>query len=237
MFVTNHPALVIRKTIIIADIHIGLEHELWKAGVSVPSQITPIVERLKTIKTLTKSKRLVINGDIKHGVPAISRLEERGIPVLMKKLSSEFDVTVVKGNHDGNIERLIADVDVMPYFKLGSFVATHGHRSLDAKEIKKAKTIAIGHNHLGVAFHDPSGLVMKEQCWVIGLGKGEYDGRKIIIMPAFNQLCGITPASEDAKLLGPIAKSVLLPQSDVYLLDGTHLGKLKDIETPDDETD
>ena len=66
------------------------------------------------------------------------------------------------------------------------------------------------------------------------IGKMKINGREkremlvdVIIMPAFNELCGATVVNRD-KLLGPIAKKIINPR--IHLLDGTELGALKDLK-------
>ena len=53
-------------------------------------------------------------------------------------------------------------------------------------------------------------------------------GMHLIIMPAFNELCGATTVNKDA-LLGPIAKNLDYKKTHIFLLDGTDLGKLSDL--------
>jgi metallophosphoesterase superfamily enzyme len=56
---------------------------------------------------------------------------------------------------------------------------------------------------------------------------------EVFIMPAFNELCGGVPFNESTKedLLGPIFLSggIELENAEVYLLDGTRLGLIRNI--------
>jgi hypothetical protein len=57
---------------------------------------------------------------------------------------------------------------------------------------------------------------------------------KVIIMPAFNDLLGGVPVNEKRpsdELLGPLLKNefIDMEKSELYLLDGTFLGKLKNL--------
>jgi len=53
-------------------------------------------------------------------------------------------------------------------------------------------------------------------------------------MPAFNDLLGGIPFNVKSKneLLGPVVRSdgVLLEKAEIFLLDGTYLGTLKELE-------
>lgn len=70
---------------------------------------------------------------------------------------------------------------------------------------------------------------IKERYKVETTGKLEF-----IIMPAFNRLLGGTPVNvkrNNDELLGPLLKNnfVNMNESEIYLLDGTYLGKLKNL--------
>jgi len=58
----------------------------------------------------------------------------------------------------------------------------------------------------------------------------------LIILPAFNELLGGLPfnVKKQDELLGPILRSrgVILEKAEVFLLDGTYLGFLKDLKNP-----
>jgi len=55
---------------------------------------------------------------------------------------------------------------------------------------------------------------------------------KIIVMPAYNKMLGGIPINTTQKLLGPLLKTncVSLPNMEIYLLDGTYLGKLASLK-------
>lgn len=48
-------------------------------------------------------------------------------------------------------------------------------------------------------------------------------------MPAFNPLCGGIAANQEG-ITGPIGKIMDVKNAEVYLLDGSALGKVKDIK-------
>jgi putative SbcD/Mre11-related phosphoesterase len=221
MFITNEPALFIKRVLVIADLHIGITRDLYDSGVSIPSQVQKMVDRIHKLKKISKTNELVILGDVKHKVPGISWQELKEIPDFLSLLKFR-KITIVKGNHDGNIEKMIPDkekVKVKKSFTVGDYFLTHGHRNANTK-----KNIIIAHNHPHIRFRDKLGALYTEPCWVIGKFETSSD---LIIMPAFNELCGATLVNKDA-LLGPIAKKIIKPH--VHLLDGTDLGALKDLK-------
>jgi putative SbcD/Mre11-related phosphoesterase len=222
MFLINEPAIIINKALVIADLHIGITRELYESGVSIPSQVKKMVDKIHRLKKMTGAEELVILGDIKHKVPGISWQELREIPEFLSSLNFR-KIIIVKGNHDGDIEKMVPEalkqrVKVKKFFSIGNYFLTHGHRKVSTN-----KNIIIAHNHPHIRFRDRLGALYTEPCWVIGKIKMQ-NIVDVIIMPAFNELCGATVVNRDA-LLGPIAKKLI--NAHVHLLDGTDLGELK----------
>ncbi|MBN2518761.1 MAG: phosphoesterase, partial [Candidatus Altiarchaeota archaeon] len=79
-FIPNRPAVLVGNMLVVADLHNGIEYELHKKGVEVPSQTQAKLERLKSIIDETRPKRLVILGDLKHNIPITSRQEYYEVP-------------------------------------------------------------------------------------------------------------------------------------------------------------
>ena len=144
-FLTEPALLLTNRVLVITDLHLGIEYDIYKSGITVPSQIEKLEERIDKLIKSTRAKHLVILGDVKHQVPTISWQEYREIPQFLDHF--KIKISVVKGNHDGNIERLApADVDVYEPsgFKLGKFLLTHGHSWPDKNDLD-AEYIVMGH--------------------------------------------------------------------------------------------
>ncbi len=219
----NEKALLIGDTLVIADLHLGLEHELEKSGVKIPPQAPPMTERIIGLLTDSRARHLVILGDLKHNIPQISWHEYSQVPAMVKTLSQYADVTVIKGNHDGNLERLLPDTPVLKSLKIGDSLLLHGHTRIPEKS--DFSTIIAGHNHPCVEFRDEFKST-RESAWI--RARLTRSSAEVIIMPAFNGLIYGTPVNSGKRLLGPLFKLIDLKNADVYLLDGTHLG-LRDI--------
>jgi hypothetical protein len=224
---------------VIADLHIGLERELAEAGIHVPNQIKKMQDRIDTLIKQTKAKTLVILGDIKHQVPNISWPEMRDIPVFFQHLAKKADVHVIKGNHDGDIERL-APVNVKIHepsgFAIGEFALVHGQAWPD-KKLLKCKTIIMAHIHPAVEFRAGKYRAV-EHCWL----RCPIDGKKMkakfkmqislteaIVMPAFNPLLGgMAINSKNFQPIGPLLRTgaVQLKKAEAWLTDGTCIGKI-----------
>ena len=239
-FLYNYPSIYIpkEKAVIITDIHIGIEYEIYRSGITIPSQVEKIEKRIDELIKITKAKQLIILGDVKHQVPSISWQEYNEIPDFLGHFSG-VKVSIIKGNHDGNIERLAPkDIDIYEPqgFKLGDILLTHGQSWPDKKDLD-AKYLIMGHVHPSIQFLIENFRTV-EPCWL----KCEINNKKLekkfklktnfkqgIIMPAFNHLIGgMAFNSKDFEPLGPLLKNEILKWklSEVYLLDGTLLGNL-----------
>ena len=221
MFVTNQPAMKVGDCLIIADLHVGITKDIWEKGISLPKQSKKLADRINELKKLTKTKRLIILGDVKHKIFA-RKYDKDEINEFFSLLKYR-KIIITKGNHDGSIEKLIKDkrVKIIKSFSYGNYLFSHGHRKIKTKN----KIIVIGHNQPHIKLVDKMGAVYVEPVWVKGI---TTKSEKLIIVPAFNELCGATIVNKD-ELLGPIAKNLLKEKSRVYLLDGTDLGLLSDL--------
>ena len=92
----------------------------------------------------------------------------------------------------------------------------------------------VAHGHPTALFVDGIGRRATEKCWVRGkAAKCErYDARpeRFVLMPVMHPYCGGTPVNERGRdILGPLFKGKCLDvmNAEIYLLDGTRLGKLK----------
>lgn len=223
MFLKNYPAMKIDKSLVISDLHIGITKDMYDKGVVLPSQVKEMADTINKLKRKTNTNKLIILGDVKHKVPGISLQEFKEVPLFFSLLKYK-DIIIVKGNHDGNIEKLvdnIGGVKVKKSATISDYYLTHGHRNVNTKK----NTIVIGHNQPHVKFIDRMRARYVEPVWVKGNLKG---GKELIIMPAFNRLCGATIVNKN-RLLGPIAKKLIKSRAHVYLLDGTDIGTIKDL--------
>jgi metallophosphoesterase superfamily enzyme len=99
--------------------------------------------------------------------------------------------------------------------------------------------LIMAHQHPTIQFIETLGERDSRQCWVRAnfipeIARKRYPDAdfELIIMPTFNELCGgLAINSAEAELLGPILKNGLVDMENatIYLLDGTFLGKLKDL--------
>jgi uncharacterized protein len=236
----NEPALIINDhaAMIVADLHIGIERELRDAGLSVPSQTRQMEARLHTLITNHKIHDVYLLGDIKHNIPTWTIQERSDVKFFLERLSAKATVHILPGNHDGLIERLTPpNVTIHPSsgVTLGDIGLLHGHR-WPGTDLYAQETLIIAHTHPTVQFTDRLGYKSIEPCWLRGpclqdklKEKDPQAGcQQLIVLPAFNPLCGGIAVNREA-LLGPVAGLLNIPETSVYLLDGTALGTIADL--------
>ena len=265
---TPHPALMVEnreRVMFAADLHLGLEYDLAKQGINIPYQWSRMLDELMALLEEHRPDRLVLLGDVKHGVPATSFQERREIPGFFETLLGMVDkIDVTRGNHDANLQQFLPQ-EVRLHSSKGIMLgeefrvaAMHGH-AWPSPEAVAADCIVFAHNHPTVLLNTPLGIKISQRAWLRGtcdpsnLARAflEQDNVKaegdpladffdrygvepgcpeIIVMPMFNDLLGGLPVNAESpkSLLGPIFRTdaVNLENFDVYLLDGTYVGKV-----------
>jgi hypothetical protein len=246
-FLTGYPVAFIteEKMLVIADIQIGLEHELYKKGIVIHAQVEKFLETLNHLIKITKAKKLMVLGDLKHKVPGISLREESQLLKFCNALRSKVKIILVKGNHDtGLVGLLPEDVEVYDSrgVRIGKYGFFHGHAWPD-KELIQCDHLFMGHLQPGLEFTDRIGYRTVEQIWIrANLNKKfvakhykteNFGELELIIVPAFNRLLGSAPVNRMRRgdMMGPFATGALdLGKGKAYLLDGTLVGEIGKID-------
>ena len=174
---TPWPALLVEgeeRMLLASDFHLGIEYELGKMGISIPYQTGRIMEELLSLVREHRPDRLVLLGDIKHGVPITSFQEKREIPRFFNTLLEEVErIDVARGNHDANIQNLIPEeVVIHPSkgFIIGEdpkLAVLHGH-AWPYPKLMAADLIIMGHNHPTVRLNTPLGIRVTRRVFVRG---------------------------------------------------------------------
>ncbi|MBT5022763.1 metallophosphoesterase [Candidatus Woesearchaeota archaeon] len=232
------------RTLVIADLHIGLEDALNKQGVLIPKfHFKDLTDRLEKIinyiqvELKQKIKLIVVNGDIKHEFGTISDEEWRNTLKVIDYLSLKSEkLILIKGNHD-TILGPIAEkrkIDVVDYYvsEVESILVVHGDKpikqkikKIESNSIKvdskfvKIKTVIMGHEHTAVLIGDET---RKEtyKCFLVGKYKlSNLRKINLIAMPSMNQLSQGTDVTKES-LLSPLlnGKEVNLRNFDVYVV-------------------
>ena len=111
----------------------------------------------------------------------------------------------------------------------------HGHR-WPKEEVIQCEYVILAHTHPTIMLTDRLGYKTYDSCWLRGSGNTTLKERypklsdpNIVVIPAFNPLCGGIAVNKDL-IIGPFEKILNVKNANVYLLDGSSLGKVKDIK-------
>ncbi|MCX6817310.1 MAG: metallophosphoesterase [Candidatus Aenigmarchaeota archaeon] len=251
-FVTGQPAVLVNDTLVIADLHIGVEYGYYKSGIRIPSNTPGLLKAIKELIGLTGARNLIMLGDVKHKVPGSTKQELREIPEFLSELGRKTSIDIATGNHDTDLKNFLPEnVRLHPSagFAKDGFFFLHGHAWPDEKFLK-ADYVFVGHEHPQIEFRDKLGHRFYEQVWI----RAELDRVKLakkyknlpsklpelIMVPKFNRLSGgismnySMPEIErehknEQSGIGVLVRSARLRTAKVYMLDGTFLGELKDL--------
>lgn len=233
------------STLLISDLHLGLEKEMAKKGFRLPAYSVRMVERVKGIAERYGTKRLAVLGDVKHTVGKVEDIDWSVVPWFFDTMLDLFEaVEVVPGNHDGNIKTVLP-----PRVKLhpsqgtvlgsgrGRVGLAHGH-AWPSEEAIATRNLVIGHSHFTYEVRDALGSKSREAVWVTadydvaqlmeGAGyssKAKGKG-KLTVMPPFNRLVGGQPINRSRSFeFGPVlsSRSLSLRDADIFLTDGTRV--------------
>jgi hypothetical protein len=237
--VHNEPVLIINnKILVVADLHIGIESELREQGINTASQVHIMKNHLISICEKYKPKEIFLLGDIKHNIPSSTIQERKDVKNFLETIQTYGIIHIIPGNHDGNIQKISSpEVIIHPSdgFIVKNLGFIHGHR-WPSEEIMQCKQIISAHTHPTIMLTDRLGYKTFEPCWI----KSKFNKNKlkekypsstnpeILVMPAFNPLCGGIATNQEG-VTGPVGKIIDIRNAQIYLIDGTSLGKIKDI--------
>ena len=232
------------RALVIADYHAGLEVALRYDGVEVRSQADRRRTHLVGLLDRTGVDRLVILGDFANAIGDPGDEERREIESLLDTVTDRVPVTVVKGNHDGEIEAVVSEypaVEVTPGHGIrdGDVGFAHGH-TWPSPDVLAAETVCVAHEHPTVKLEDEVGGTRVERAWLRGsLGADPFESQfpdrdlgidgDLIVFPAFNDLTGGTWVNvRNQEFLSPFLPEALV-DGEAYLLDGTRLGAYRQV--------
>ncbi|VVB67620.1 Uncharacterised protein [Candidatus Norongarragalina meridionalis] len=218
------------KTLIVADLHLGIELELRARGINARQQWHPCAVRINKLLKKMKCGSLVILGDAKHDVYGCD-IEER---TMMRRFLDSLDtkdVRIIKGNHDSLLEGVapIIPATGMRIEDGGeSYGLFHGH-AWPAKDVLAADIFLMAHQHPMYEFKDKAGR-WSEKCWISAETKankrfGVMGKRRVVVFPAFGILSGGIRLNAE-KGIGPFFENPLLRKATAFSLEGAPLGAL-----------
>ncbi len=199
-----HPILLIetsgfQKFLVISDVHIGLEDRIKRNGILIDSRknTDELIKLLTNVHLETGVKELIILGDLKASIRIITNTEWDNVPYFLESLVKLYNIYLITGNHDGNINQLLPEnINIMRShgMEINNILFTHGH-TLPRIGMNVEKII-VGHLH--PIIQKEESILHGNRIWVkIRLTKKTLEVRnhninarniEMIIMPHFNNL-------------------------------------------------
>lgn len=185
-----------KRYVAVSDLHIGMEAELGARGITVRSSLTgEMLDGLVSMVRSAGAQGLVLLGDVKNTVKAISRQEWDDVPAFFEKLAQHADVYLVPGNHDANIARLVpasVNISASRGMVIGDTLFVHGH-SMPSEARSHVRRIVMGHLH--PVFLKKGSVLAGERVWVYLQVKKDVlfasaaggELVEVIVVPSFNK--------------------------------------------------
>jgi len=225
------------RALVVADYHAGIEAALRREGVELDSAADQRRDHLLALLASADPDRLVILGDFATAIGPPGDEERSEILAVVRAV--DVSITVVKGNHDGEIESVLDDrpgvtVTDATGVRPGSVGFAHGH-TWPGTDVLSGRTVCVAHEHPVVRLEDDVGGTRRERAWLRGrvdpdpfrefhgdpLGPVDAD---MVVFPAFNERSGGTWVNVPGReFLSPYLPAGLR-DGQAYLLDGTRLG-------------
>ena len=234
-----YPALLMTGTnedyLIISDLHIGFEQRF-----NIKTSCNKMLNMLLELLYQYRPDRLLILGDVKSGFNRLSKVEWMHVPKFMEDVASLVRISVIPGNHDGNLAPLLPR-EVMIESKevlLDNVGFLHGHTKL-SRRLNGASRIVMGHIH--PSYCRKGSPLSGAQVWLIvkvlrtGIFEGSEscDNVELWVMPSFNtelNVKGLTLSSK--KLISPIFRKIAKNMEDAFIitLDGSVIGDIDSVK-------
>jgi hypothetical protein len=180
------------RTIVVSDLHIGLEFSLEDDGIQFPlNEEKLLLNRFEKIISKFNPKSIIFNGDILHSFSSITYKIRSEFRNIINFISNEVDDFIfIKGSHDTMLENLVKSTNFKPnYYKKDGYLFTHGNLAIEIE--KNIKNIIIGHEH-------PCVEINMERVHCFLYQKNFNHKANIIILPAFNPLIkGVIITNQD----------------------------------------
>ena len=234
--IPSKPALILegkKKSLIVTDIHIGFENSLASNEIFIGknSTINETIQELSEIIDAENPDSVILLGDIKSSIKSISRNEWNEVPMFFEKIREKCDVTLVPGNHDANIQRLVPD-NISMISSTGmveeNILLTHGH-TMPSENFSHVDKIIMGHIH--PVFFQEDSVINGQRVWISiktekeNIFPNKSGELEIIIIPSFNKYFYATHRKKYKKSISPIIDKIkTVSSARIVTLDGVIIG-------------
>lgn len=227
-FIDKSAYLEKEKILVIGDLHLGYEERLLEKGILIPpvsfKEIMKDLEKL--FFEIGRVEEVVVLGDLKHDFAGFEYKEADNVLRVLRFLKEKSKkITVIKGNHDNYILRVLKKegIKLVKSYEKGEILFMHGDKKVKIDE--KIKRIFLGHMHPAIVIRKG---VKKEiyKCFL----KGKFKGMEVVILPSFFPLFEGSDVFEDKEEF--LAYDFNLKDFEVYVpvpKEVLKLGKVKEI--------
>ena len=196
-------------TIVIADLHIGLESALEADGLHLPRfQTDNMREALIEIIDRYSPQRVVILGDLKHEFSRNVGQELAEVRSILSLLKESSEVNVARGNHDNYLPNIAfkLGINVEERFIIGGITLMHGHTPTDSRPL------VIGHEHPSVKVFDEVRANVRLPCFL------HLEKERIVVLPAFSPLAPGTDYTSGygGRTISPVLAHLDIGRAKVY---------------------
>jgi len=236
------PALMLKgekKNLVVTDIHIGFENSMTSNEIFIGknSSINETIQELSEIIDNEKPDSVILLGDIKSSIKSISKNEWDEVPLFFKKIKEKCNITLIPGNHDANIQKLVPEGITMissTGMVEDNVLFTHGH-TMPSENFSHIEKIIMGHVH--PVFFQENSVLNGQRVWVsLKIEKEKIfpsasGDLEIIIVPSFNKYFYATQKKYYKKSISPIIERLdEITSAKIVSLDGSIIGNESNIK-------
>jgi uncharacterized protein len=174
MFISGHKALWLpaEGLAAVADLHLGYTASLGRRGAYLPGRREASArDALLALVGELALQRLLLLGDLKHSTRGADAGEVAALQEVLGALAGRVELTLVRGNHDRGLERLV-ELAVVDQVEAGGWTFAHGDR------LVAGERVVVGHEHPAFHARDALGAGFRAPCFLVG----EHS----IVLPAFS---------------------------------------------------
>lgn len=244
-FIESGPALLVKgreETLVIADLHFGIESNLARHGWHFRSRSKERAGRVLALVRELEPDRLLLLGDVKQSIPMTTRQEYRELPEVLAAFRAATLLQVLPGNHDVGLERFLEEGELLPStgVVIDGVGYLHGHTIPDPA--LAGHLIVIGHHHPVVSLIDEVGCAARLPAFLRaplderalwgagGPGGAGANQTRALLMPAFNELSGYDILKIVGDPSSPVSRALVHDEAEVFLADGTYLCPYRSLE-------
>lgn len=235
-FVKGAPALLIKResALAVGDLHIGMHLKLREKGFYFQKATERMAESLLDAYKKAGARSLVLLGDVKESIGSPRFAEYKELKTFFDAIAG-IDTRIVRGNHDGGLEKVLANmgfkIPVDREVFVNGVALTHGNSWPSAEAMAK-RYIVVGHGHYAL---ETNGA--REKVWLVSNVTSKASKRyaryskavRMVVAPSFNSLITGSALSPRTKNYLPTFKNGVFEfeNAKVYDIRGRLAGSVR----------